>query len=207
MEIKVLKEIAEQGVPWAQGRLGAYYVNGGEGLLPSEEIGLEYLTKAACQGHKQALVDAGIMHLKGAGCVSDVDNGLHFLTEAAKKYHKDAFIHLANHSFTSLKDNGMAYYYFLIHLGFCEEKDAEDIETLSFIKSKLEPEAAKLAYADAEQFIHGKPHIPIEMLDYSGVYVSVSQNKNHETEIVISTEDVYFPLALEAAHELVERMQ
>jgi len=59
MNVDDLKKLSEKGIAWAQGRLGAYYVNGNEGLMPSAEVGHELLVRAAKQGHKQALYDAG----------------------------------------------------------------------------------------------------------------------------------------------------
>ena len=206
MNIENLRSIADKGVAWAQGRLGAYYVNGSEGLIPSAELGHEYLVKAAMQGHKQALYDAGHMFLEGIGCIADSDNGLHFLTEAAKKYHTDAFLRLAKYSMTTLKNYEMAYYYYLLYMGCADSHENEDKETLSLISDLLDVEIAKSTYKEAEELINNKPLQSVEMLDYSGVYVKISQNEKNDSEISLATDDEYFPIALDAAHELIEQL-
>ena len=206
MNVEKIKELADNGIAWAQGRLGAYYINGNEGLMPSDEIGHEYILKAAIQGHKQALYDAGYMFLEGIGCKTDIDNGLHLLTEAGKQYHSNAFLRLSNYAMSILKDYEMAYYYYLLYMGVGDNHENDDKETLSLIKELLDSEVAKSTYKEAEEFIKNKPMQTVEMLDYSGVYVKISKNKDNETEISLVTDNEYFPVALEAAHELIEQM-
>ena len=206
MNVDDLKKLSEKGVAWAQGRLGAYYVKGIEGLMPSAEVGHELLVRAAKQGHKQALYDAGYMYLEGVGCDVDVDNGLHFLTEAAKQYHTEAFLRLAVYAMNKTKDYEMAYYYYLIYLGCSGNGDEEEFETLNLIKESLDNEVAKLAYLDAEKVINDKPLEDMELLDYSGVHVKLSLNDQNETQISLITEDEYLPAGLEAAEKLIEQM-
>lgn len=206
MNVDDLKKLSEKGIAWAQGRLGAYYVNGNEGLMPSAEMGHELLVRAAKQGHKQALYDAGYMYLEGVGCDVNVDNGLHFLTEAAKQYHTEAFLRLAVYAMNKIKDYEMAYYYFLIYLGCSGTEDEEEFETLDMIKGVLKSEVAKLTYLDAEKIINDKPLNDIELLDYSGVHVKLSLNDLNETQVSLMTEDEYLPEGLIAAEKLIEQM-
>ena len=201
-----LDELSSKGVAWAQARLGTYHMQGIEGVKQSHTRAYELVERAAKQGHKQAQFDVGLMNLSGIGCEIDIDKGVSFLIDSAKQFYADAQLRLANHYLSKEKNYEAAYFYYLLYLDCGENIASNEQASLSDIRANIDESKALQIFNEAKALVEQKPALSIELLDYSGVYLSIIKNDKNERGINITTEQDYFPPALEAARDVVGQM-
>lgn len=80
---------AERGVPYAQCALGleALQEKNGEGQVPDGPLAIEWLTKAADQGHRSSMYYLGEIHEKGSGVERDLKKAGEWYKKAADLGH------------------------------------------------------------------------------------------------------------------------
>ncbi len=81
--IKEITRLADQGYPEAQGKLGAIYFNGQEGVAKDFDSAFHWLELAAKNGHVGSQGDLGVCYYMGRGVEKDGVKGVECLTKAA----------------------------------------------------------------------------------------------------------------------------
>ncbi len=206
MNARHLDELSNKGVAWAQARLGTYYIQGIEGVEQSLTRAYDLVESAAKQGHKQAQFDAALMNFEGIGCEIDTEKGINFLIDSAKQFNADAQLRLANYYLSKTKNYEAAYFYYLLYLDCSDKVSSKEQASLADIRSHIDEPKAVQIYNEAKALVDQKPTPSVELLEYSGVYLSMIQNDQDENGINITTENDYFPPALEVAKDVVGQM-
>lgn len=115
---------------------------------------LEWLNKAAQQGHAEAQYEVGQMHAQAIGTRQDFDQALHWYLQAAAQGHAKAQFNLGflhSHGQGVAQDYAKAYEWYAISKasGYAIAE-----QQLDYIGKKLSPEAIELAEWRADSFRH-----------------------------------------------------
>lgn len=115
-------QMAEQGNPLAQAKLGAMYLLGKEDKQQDDKKAAEWMLKAANQGFLEAQVIVAAMYDRGMGMEMDVHKATAWYEKAAAQGHKPSLAILGRNE---VAKGGIAFDYKRIRLGAAKQIPSE----------------------------------------------------------------------------------